>query len=184
MNRPNPGEHEKVSTFGMRFVALSFTDGRIRVARPQLMIDGEPIPEKLPVDLRKVIRSVSEEGRFYLFTCGCGSAGCAGVEEGVSVTHGPGRVIWDYRLPQSTDGFGSPAAWVIASSRHRHLFDRQQVIDALRASLLEAEVMHADGARYSPYGFERSDITEMLAEVEQLARKEAQEPGSGTGTSA
>lgn len=167
LNRLAPGEHENVSKFDMRFVVRS-AGGAIRAASAQLVVDGEPIPEKLPVDLHALVRALAGRGRFNVFTCGCGSAACAGVEEGVTVTRRPGRIGWDYRLPQSSDGFGSQEAWRSASTRHHHVFDRQQVLAAVHAALLEADRTHPEEVEYPPYGFERSDIGQLLEKVKKL----------------
>ena len=168
LNRLARSEHERVSQLDVRFVLRS-AGGQIRVASPQLLVDGEPIPERLPVDLRALVRALAGRGRFDVFTCGCGSAPCAGVEEGVSVTRRPGRIGWDYRLPQSSDGFGSPQAWRSASTRHHHVFDPQQAIAAVRSALLEADRTHPEDVEYPPYGFERDDIRQLLEEVEKLS---------------
>ena len=174
-NEPAPSEHQKSSKFDMCFTALSVVDGQIRIAKPQLLVNGEAIREKLPVDIRQVVNSLKGKGQFFIFTCSCGDAYCGGVEEGVLVTQYPDSFVWEYRLPQSTDGFGfdgqsAREEWLAASTQYRHVFDRQQVLEALHACLSEAELTHADSAQYPPNGFERRHITQLLADVAELMK--------------
>ena len=161
------------SRFELRFIARSVVGGKVRLARPQILIDGVFIDERLPIDLRKLVASAIRSGRYYVYTCSCGDAGCGGVEEGIRVGHRYDKVLWEYRLPQSTDGFGDSELsryqdWLKRAVLHRHIFSRKQVVEALFEALSDAEVTHAEDAEYGPYGFEREDITELLAKVEKL----------------
>lgn len=172
---PSPPESggKRSSKFGLQFIAKSVVDGKVQRARPILLIDEEPIDEHLPIDLHALIKGLARSGRHYIYTCGCGDAGCAGVEEGVRVGHRLGTVIWEYRLPQSTVGFGSDwssryESWLRGSTFHRHFFERKQVVKAVFEALSDAEATHADDAEYAPYGFERRHITELLAAVAKI----------------
>jgi hypothetical protein len=161
------------SRFELRFIARSVVDGRVRRARPQVLINGVPIDEPLPIDLWALVKSAVRSGYHYVYTCSCGIAGCAGIEEGIRVGHRNDKVLWEYRLPQSTDGFGDSEVspyqdWLKRAVLHRHIFNRKQVVEALFEALSDAEVTHAEDAEYGPYGFEREDITELLAKVEKL----------------
>jgi hypothetical protein len=68
-----------------------------------IKIDGEPLVNfdfyGLAADLRELERSASDEGAFFIITCSCGNAGCAGIREGIEVKHRAGRVLWVYRNP-------------------------------------------------------------------------------------
>ena len=58
--------------------------------------------------------------------------------------------------------------WLKKAAFHRHIFRREQVIEAVFQALSDAEATHADDAQYGPYGFERSDISQLLAKVKRL----------------
>jgi hypothetical protein len=170
---PLPQHGACCSTFELRFVVRSVVEGRVRRTRPQILIDGDFIDERLPIDLRSLVKSAIRSGQHYIYTCSCGDAGCGGVEEGIRVGHRYGSILWEYRLPQSTDGFGDSEVspyqdWLKRAMRHRRIFNRRQVVDALFEALSDAEATHASDAEYGPYGFERKDITELLAKVEKL----------------
>jgi hypothetical protein len=161
------------SEFNLRFIAKSVVNGKVRRAQPLLLIDGEPIEEQLPIDLWVLVKSVLRPGRHYIYTCSCGDPGCAGVEEGIRVGHRLGRIIWEYRLPQSTDSYGddpvSPyKSWLKQAAFHRHVFCRAQVIKALSEALSDAEATHADDAVYAAYGFRRKHISELIAAISRL----------------
>ena len=170
---PSKFDEAGCSTFELRFIAKSVVEGKVRKARPQVLINEVQVDEALPIDLWALINSVVRSGYFYIYTCSCGFAGCAGVEEGIRVGHRFGKILWEYRLPQSTAGFGDAEVscyedWLKKAAFHRHIFRREQVIEAVFQALSDAEATHADDAQYGPYGFERSDISQLLAKVKRL----------------
>lgn len=145
--------------------------------KPKILIDDEPIREKLPVDLRQLVQALSSSGTFDIFTCGCGSAACAGVEEGVKVCQHDEEIEWAYRLPQSSDGFGTAGvdryeAWIAGSKEIHHTFKKGQIIFSVLHALGEADILHGPNAEYVPYGFERSHITELLRTVDALFKEQ------------
>lgn len=47
------------------------------------------------VDLLHLRSSLDENGTFFIWTCSCGAPGCAGLFEGVRVTHSDGVTSWE-----------------------------------------------------------------------------------------
>jgi hypothetical protein len=77
-------------------IAISFTlettppeDGQRAsgvVVRASLTVDDREV-SKLPIDLRALLASTERSGEYFIFTCGCGNSGCAGVDNGIIVVH-------------------------------------------------------------------------------------------------
>jgi hypothetical protein len=161
--------------FGLRFDRVTEVGPDREFYRPRILVDGVPIPENLPVDLGTLVRSLTESGGHDVFTCGCGSSACAGVAEGIDVSHEGGDVNWRYRLPQSSDGFGGDdryEAWLAGSTEVQHTFDRRQALWAVFEALREADQTHGGAAEYPPQGFERHHIGELLRKVEEIFRRQ------------
>jgi hypothetical protein len=161
--------------FGLRFDRITEAGPDREFYRPRILVDGVPIPEKLPVDLWRLVQSLSESGPHNVFTCSCGISACAGIAEGVDVSHEGEAVRWRYRLPQSTDGFGDDAddphkAWLLGSEQVYNTFDRCQAIWAVFEALRAADQNHGEGAEYPVQGFERHHIGELLRKVEEIFR--------------
>src|SRR5688500_9353689 len=57
--------------------------------RLDLMIDGEPYVDsrRHALDLQPLVSSQYSPGEYFIFTCSCGHAGCAGIWKGVKVWH-------------------------------------------------------------------------------------------------
>ena len=49
----------------------------------ELRVDGIRLGEGYVVDVRRLAEALTREGEYFIFTCGCGDAGCAGIFEGV-----------------------------------------------------------------------------------------------------
>lgn len=47
--------------------------------------------------------SISKDGEYYIFTCSCGTPGCAGIFNGVIVIHEENHIIWKVPDPISID---------------------------------------------------------------------------------
>jgi hypothetical protein len=62
-----------------------------------LFVDGQEITSRewpSVIDLTQLRRSAGEDGEFFIFTCECGDAGCAGIDEPVSVTRDADGIRW------------------------------------------------------------------------------------------
>jgi hypothetical protein len=68
---------------------------------PSILIEGESI-SSLPIDLGELVESIEMSGEYFIYTCGCGVAECAGVYEGIVVLHSPhGKVSWFVPVPMA-----------------------------------------------------------------------------------
>lgn len=68
-------------------------DWLIAVLDVNQMGANEDDPELL--DLEQLQSSLNADGDFFIWTCSCGVPGCAGMFDGVRVTHGNGKTAWD-----------------------------------------------------------------------------------------
>ena len=60
-------------------------------------IDGQPFYTYL--DFSSFVDSTKSEGEFFLVTCSCGEPGCAGIFDGVLITHEGELIRW--KVPNS-----------------------------------------------------------------------------------
>jgi hypothetical protein len=137
----------------------------------EVWVDGARIEGKHSVDIFSLLRSVHEPLKRYqsnIFTCGCGVAGCAGIIDGVVVTHQGRFVFWNFRTPLN-GGWGrhSEADWVRDSKPMRLRFLRSQLIRECKSLLAFAK--NASGNRLEACTFfpESAPASEMLAGIKQ-----------------
>ena len=75
-------------------------DGRDRIV-PKILVDGQPLVDfdgrGLGADVGQLQQSVSEDGEFFIVTCGCGVAECAGIRQGITVRRDAKNVHWTVR---------------------------------------------------------------------------------------
>jgi hypothetical protein len=64
-----------------------------------LFVEDEPLmdPRECSVDWHALVKSLVAPGEYTLFTCACGDAGCAGLDQKHTVTHLPHSFHWDMR---------------------------------------------------------------------------------------
>lgn len=125
---------------------------------PQIWIDGAHLDEPHAIDLIELVESLYYPGEFTIFTCGCGVALCAYIEEGIFVRHERNRIYWGLHRPISVGGaededyetWQSHAQWV------EYSFDRESIRTNIADSLTRCR--HDPDVGYSPHGFERSDL--------------------------
>ena len=67
----------------------------------QISIDGKPLTDYTyyATDYIALVNSIDRSGEFEIITCWCGSAICAGLRQGVCVSHKENRVIWMINEP-------------------------------------------------------------------------------------
>jgi hypothetical protein len=51
----------------------------------------------LTTSLPELARSSQKPGEFFIITCHCGDPGCAGIRQGIEVTHAKNQVVWRYQ---------------------------------------------------------------------------------------
>lgn len=116
----------------------------------EIWIDSEEMQEPHDICLSSLVASCYSSGEFDIFTCGCGFAGCAGIEEGIRVTHKGGRIQWSLRSPQSTRGFGSEQQWRAKSKLLNFSFDQAQYIQEIQQELAFGEFNYAANVEFGP----------------------------------
>ncbi|WP_395666376.1 hypothetical protein [Methylocella sp.] len=146
------GDAEDVDASEFRLVAANHFDLRLTVVdnpeaqkspngklclNTEIWVDGRHLDEPHPIDLPLLLKSLHVEGVYDIFTCSCGESGCARIVEGVSVTHDGDAIHWQFRRPQSADGFpvGALSAWRLASLPVSLSFGKGQMLAAFGAYL-------------------------------------------------
>lgn len=131
-----------------------------------ILINGENISPKTPVDLKQLVKSSQLSGEFFIFTCGCGHAGCAGIEEGIKVNHLVDGIVWEVPdpivVPQLIDGISNHQT--IQSKFRRYTFDPSAYLAAIENGLREAKRLlfgKKQPVEFSPYGFNPEDLIEL-----------------------
>ena len=76
----------------------------------------------LQVDLFELAQSLDQEGEYFIITCWCGNAGCAGIHRGIDIYYNGGRVFWVIYEP-------APARTLV--------FDEQAYRQAVQTALAE-----------------------------------------------
>jgi hypothetical protein len=99
----------------------------------EIWVDGQHIDEPHPIDLLLLVQSLHESGWFEIFICGCGVGGCAGIVDGIQVTHNTGLVQWSFRRPQSAANLLGPALseWEKTAVPVVLTFEWTQMVNAL-----------------------------------------------------
>ena len=73
--------------------------------REEIQVDGKRCGQNHCIDYYELVRSLSADGEFFIFTCGCGSAGCSGINEGIQIHHADGKVVWQVTEPKPKQCF-------------------------------------------------------------------------------
>ena len=95
-------------------------------------IDGKPFYRCL--DLYELVRSTKGEGEFFLITCTCGEAGCAGIFDGVLVTHEGESIRWKVPTPlQAPD----TDCGVAELNYDEFVFERNSYVKVIREALMQ-----------------------------------------------
>jgi hypothetical protein len=103
----------------------------------EIWVDGELLDEPHFIDLPQLVHSLHVAGWHEIFTCGCGVGGCAGIVEGIHVTHREGLIAWSFRRPQSAGNLLEPALseWERTAVPVSFTFDKAQMLAAIEAFL-------------------------------------------------
>jgi hypothetical protein len=139
---------QRIFTVAVEPNSLNTRDPRELELIPSIWIDGLHLDEPHSVSVNAVLQSFAKSNHrgwgglwHYVFTCGCGTAGCANIDEGVGVVHHDDAVEWVFRRPQSNK-FGDHVLgfkkWCETATWHVYRFDRHQVTQELIRFLEEA----------------------------------------------
>ena len=88
-------------------------DGNYRI-EVGILIDEAPSGSDFAVNAFELAKSCQTSGEMEIFTCGCGVAGCAGIYDGIRVTHTETCVEWLCPNPLADPDTDEeyPAAWI------------------------------------------------------------------------
>ena len=127
------------------FLSLSFrhvaaTDKSTAHLVTELRVDGVRLGEGYAVVIRRLAEALTREGEHFIFTCGCGDAGCAGIFDGVRSRITGDQVALAGSLPK-----GGAFCCVLSASQARK---------AVAAALAEVQPLAAamDGEEGYPIG--------------------------------
>ena len=132
----------------------------------EIWVDGQHIDEPHPIDLLLLVQSLHESGWFEIFTCGCGVGGCAGIVDGIQVTHNTGLVQWSFRRPQSAANLLGPALseWEKTAVPVVLTFEWTQMVNAIQ-DYLDAirSLVRAEPSRFEwpVHGLSVSDVVKI-----------------------
>lgn len=72
----------KTNILSLSFRQEAATDQSPAYLVGELRIDGQIVGGGYVVDVRELAKALTREGEHFIFTCGCGEPGCAGIHEG------------------------------------------------------------------------------------------------------
>ncbi|BAQ63824.1 hypothetical protein GM3709_589 [Geminocystis sp. NIES-3709] len=67
-----------------------------------IFVDGEVLTDfsYYATSLTQLSNSIVKDGEYFIITCWCGVPECAGIEQGIKVTHHQNTVKWTINQPQ------------------------------------------------------------------------------------
>lgn len=126
-------------------------------------INGENLAPDNPIDLAHLCKSCQLNGEFFIVTCGCGDAGCAGIDDGIRVSHFDGRIVWEVPTPLSYRGMTEEEVDEATKNRKYRKFNFQPgaYFSAVQEGLREAKAMlfgERQPVECSPYGMTPEEL--------------------------
>lgn len=123
----------------MNKIALTYTiddsgDQQMTI-EPQILVDGLPFHADYTVDIFEATASCRKEGEFFIFTCGCGVPGCAGIYQGVEVLHNDHLIFWKVLNPLIDQNRQSEK--VEMNVKDEFVFSKTQYTEAISKGLEE-----------------------------------------------
>lgn len=82
----------------------SYPDDPQFCVKQSVFINGENLAPSYTIDWVDLAKSCQLSGEFFIVTCGCGQAACAGIYDGIRVTHLKDRIVWEIPEPISYNG--------------------------------------------------------------------------------
>jgi hypothetical protein len=147
----------KTNILSLSFRQVAATDKSPAHLVGELRVDGSRLGEGYVLDVRRLADALTGEGEHFIFTCGCGEPGCAGIHEGVRSRISGDAVILDGALPKG----GAFSVALVASQA------RKAVAEALVAVEPVAEALAGDdGYPIGPEGL--MDGTALRRSVQSL----------------
>jgi hypothetical protein len=93
----------KTNILSLSFRQVAATDKSPAHLVGELHVDGARLGEGYVLDIRRLAEALTSDGEHFIFTCGCGDAGCAGIHEGVQSRISGDQVSLAGSLPKGGD---------------------------------------------------------------------------------
>lgn len=134
--------------------------------KQSVFINRNNIAPENPIDLRQLAKSCQLSGEFFIVTCGCGEAGCAGIDDGIRVTHFDDRIIWEIPNPLSYRGMAQEEVEFVNENRiyKKYTIEPVAYIATFQQGLAAARTLlngDKQPVECTPYGFDPSDLLEL-----------------------
>ena len=147
----------KTNILSLSFRQVAATDMSPAHLVGELRVNGARLGEGYVLDIRRLAEALTSEGEHFIFTCGCGEPGCAGIHEGVRSRLSGDQVLLHGSLPK-----GGAFSMALAASQAR-----KAVVEALVAVEPVAEALAGeDGYPIGPDGL--MDGTALRRAVQSL----------------
>lgn len=135
----------KTNTLSLSFRQVEATDRSPAHLVAELRVDDEIVGEEHVLDLRCLANALTRDGEHYIFTCGCGDSGCAGIHEGFHSWIDGDIISVEGNLPK-----GVQCSWKFSAVHAKHA-----VVKALEDVEPMAESTYCnDSYPIGPYGVE------------------------------
>ena len=146
----------KTNSLSLSFRQVEATDRSPAHLVAELRVDGEVVGGEYVLDLRCLANALTRDGEHYIFTCGCGDSGCAGIHEGFRSWIEGDIISIEGNLPK-----GVECSWKLSVAQAR-----RAVADALRDVLPVAESMAGEGwYPIGPEGFTTKSLKSIFSLV-------------------
>jgi len=137
-----------------------------KIVSQKIKVDGDEINSIHAVDLGYLVKSLYQEGEFYIFTCGCGDAGCAGIDEGVNISFDNNLINWRLRNPISFSGFESCETWKKSSKFIEYSFEKELMIKNIICSIKNIKnLTNFLTYEFVPEGMEWKHLDSLLSNI-------------------
>ena len=90
----------KTNILSLSFRQVAATDKSPAHLVGELRVDGVRLGEGYVLDIRRLAEALTSEGEHFVFTCGCGEPGCAGIHQGARSRLSGGQVFIHGSLPK------------------------------------------------------------------------------------
>jgi hypothetical protein len=121
----------KTNLLFLSFRQVAATDRAPAHLVAELRVDGARLGDGYVLDISQLSAALTGTGEFFIFTCGCGEAGCAGIHEGVHSQVDGDAVMWTGNLPKG----GAFSVRLSAVQARKAVFDALVAVAPLAVAL-------------------------------------------------
>jgi hypothetical protein len=145
----------KTNILSLSFRQVAATDKSPAHLVGELRVDDARLGEGYVLNVRRLADALTREGEHFIFTCGCGEPGCAGIHEGVRSRISGDAVTLNGNLPK-----GGAFSFVLSAAQARKAVTEALVeVEPLAASLEDE-----DGYPIGPDGLMDQDVLKGVVE--------------------